>query len=129
MRISAGGTVIVHFGVNGPNTGGLAAPDSTPTALVKVGGTTDGSVTPTITALTPAGKYKVQFAVPVGYSVDQMVNLWVDWTIGGVPGFKEWAFIVDVPIASRSTFAGGSVTVGAYAAGMGPGVAPGREIG
>lgn len=119
MRITAGGTVVVTLAIFGPTTGGLAAPDSTPTALVKVGGTTDGAVTPTVTLLS-TGKYKVQFAVPVGYNVDQVVELQADWTIGGAPGFREWVFIVDVPIASRSTFAGGSVTVGAYAAGQSP---------
>lgn len=99
MRVTLSQVVYRTLLIYSPTTGGLAAPDATPSASVVKNGTTDGAVTVTVTNVS-TGRYKLSFTVPGTYAVDDVLELVATWAISSVDGAKLWAMQVDNTVAS-----------------------------
>lgn len=102
MRVTLSQVVYRTLLIYSPSTGGLAAPDATPSASVVRNGTTDGAVTVTVTSVS-TGRYKLSFAIPGTYTVDDVLELVATWAISSVPGGALWSMQVDSTVNSRSS--------------------------
>ena len=103
MRVSVSQVITATFFVFSPSTSALINADSTPTALLKKNGTTDGAVTVTISAIS-TGEYTAQFTVPSGYAVGDYIEVIATKVVSSITA-KEVIFrgIVDTTISSRSS--------------------------
>ncbi len=99
MRVTIGQTVYRRLLIYSPTTGGLVAPDATPTAELVRNGTTDGAVTVTVTSIS-TGRYKLSFTIPGTYAVDDVLELDASWAVSSVAGGKLWTMQVDNTVAS-----------------------------
>jgi len=110
--------------------GQLAAPDSTPTAVLYRNGVIDGAVTVTVAQLT-ASRFSATYTIPGTYSAGDTLQVIVSWTMGGaadelpLPIYViDSARIYDITAGTTNARA----TVEGYALGEDPGTLLGTTL-